>query len=252
MYVRISRVFLSTVLLSLIFQSDANANENLAKCVQVTNSYLIASSFNPQYVVTLKDACETDLGSISLQFFSGSNSLGAAVPQFRSIFKLNRWGQTEYFDLPSISKGIYTPRLQVTIGKEPWNPQMLYLNTFQITGNSSGSSSNQETPKQDSSKLKEWCISSNIVKKTCYTYPSWKYEICSFTARGEVQEKRGTKWFTLWKVAGVKSEMCSNPDQFLLSTNGQSTGTGNVSLRFWQPSTKTNSAWSDPIKITLR
>jgi len=252
MRVRIFRIFLSAILLSLIFQSNANASENLARCVQVTNSYLIPSSFNPKYVVTLKDACDTDLGSISLQFYSGSNSLGAAVPQFRSIFKLNRWGQTEYFDLPSISKGVYAPRLQVTIGKEPWNPQMLYLNSFQISGNSSGSASNQETPKQENSKPKEWCISSNIIKKTCYTYPSWKYEICSFTPKGEIQEKRGTKWVTLWKVTGVKSEMCSNPDQFLLSTNGESTGTGIVSLRFWQPSTKTNSAWSDPIKITLR
>ena len=231
--------------------TTANAANNLAQCVQVTSSSVTASSLNPQYVVTVKDACDTDLGSVTIQFYSGSNDIRSATPQFRSIFKLSKWGDTLYFDLGNLAKGTYIPRLNVTVGKEPWAPQMFYLNSFQITGSSNGLESTPATPKQENISPREWCLSSNIIKKTCYPYPKWKYEICSYIPKGEVQEKRGSKWFTLWKVAGVKSDMCSNPGQFLLSTNGESKGIGTLSLRFWQPSTKSNGAWSDPIKIVL-
>jgi hypothetical protein len=114
-------------------QNAANASE-LPKCVQVTNAYVTASTINPQYVVTVKDACDADLGSVSLQFFSGSTDVRFAAPQFRSIFKLNKWGETIYFDLGNISQGIYVPRLSVTVGKEPWNPNTIILNGFTVGG----------------------------------------------------------------------------------------------------------------------
>lgn len=116
-------------------QQPVQATE-LPKCVQVINSYITTSIINPQYVVTVKDACETDLGSVSVQFFSGSTDIRFATPQIRSIFKLSKWGETLYFDLGNISKGTYVPRLSVTIGKEPWNPNNIILNGFTVTGSS--------------------------------------------------------------------------------------------------------------------
>lgn len=59
--------------------TNANAANNLAQCVQVTSSSVTASSLNPQYVVTIKDACDTDLGSVTIQFYSGSNDIRSAT-----------------------------------------------------------------------------------------------------------------------------------------------------------------------------
>lgn len=128
------RSFITVILASSMSLTSAEAASNLAQCVQVTSSGIIPSNFNPRYEVTLNTVCDTDLGSVTIQFYSGSNDIRYAVPQFKSIFRLSKWGETLYFDLGSIPKGIYVPRINITVSKEPWNPNNIYLNQFSIKG----------------------------------------------------------------------------------------------------------------------
>jgi hypothetical protein len=142
---RIIRNCLALIAMLLLNMPNASAANNLAQCVQVTSSSVTASSLNPQYVVTVKDACDTDLGSVTIQFYSGSNDIRSATPQFRSIFKLSKWGDTLYFDLGNLAKGVYVPRLNVTVGKEPWNPNNIFLSSFTITGGSASAPTTKPT-----------------------------------------------------------------------------------------------------------
>ena len=232
----------------------AEAYGDLVDCVVVRSAGLSPFPYfgSLAYEVKVQNGCDADIGTIKLEFDSGSFDVFSFGSE--SIYNLGSYGKTVQFQLENIKPGYYSPTLKITATKD-YSTRRMNLPSFTIEapaqpslGNNGGSA----TLPGSSYPAKQVCTSSTIAGKTCLDYPNWTYSICSTNPSGILQEKVGTRWVKLWNFKGSKDSSCASKYPYLIDVEGSSKRTsGTVSLRLAFSKTSTKSAWYDNFKITF-
>lgn len=231
---------------SLSAVSNANAYGQWVDCVIVTSAGLNSWGMygNPAYDVKISNGCQGDVGSVTIDFDSGSYDV-YSFNNRQTIYSLASYGTTKTFTLEGIKPGYYFPTLKITASQD-YSSKRVNLPSFTIQapqqpnlGNNGGTA---VLPPSKSSSLatKNVCVSGSDYGPYCFDYPSWTYEICSSNPSGWVQEKVGTKWSNRWTFKGSRnSSSCTTAGiPYLITINGETTGSNSMRLSF----TKTSSS----------
>ena len=244
-------IFLS----SLIRVSPAIASNQWVDCVVLSSAGLSTyyTFGSPEYEIKVSNGCQGDLGSVTLEFDSGSFDVWGFNNRV-SIWSLTSWSTTKTFSLEHIKPGFYSPTIKITATKD-YSTRRMNLPGFTIqapTQPSLESKGGSATLPESSSSAKQVCTSSTIAGKTCSDYPNWTYSICSSNPSGILQEKVGTSWVKLWNFKGAKDSSCETKYPYLIYIEGSSKRTsGTTSLRLAFSKTSIRLAWYDYFKVSL-
>jgi hypothetical protein len=173
---------------------------------------------SPAYEVKVFNGCESDIGSIRLDFESGSFDVFAYNSQ--SIYNLSTFGKTVQFELKGIKPGFYSPTLKIT-SREDFSSKRVRLPSYTIQaprqpplGNDGGSITLSN---------KQVCSRAPDFDTLCQDYPNWIFEMCSSLKNGTLQEYVGNKWITLWQVKGYEDlEACDEKFPYAVDLSGSS------------------------------
>jgi len=203
---------------SLVFASPAVAYGQWVDCVIVKSAGLSMFSYfgSPAYEVKVVNGCDSDIGSVRLDFESGSFDVFAYNSQ--SIFNLSSFGKTVQFELRGIKPGFYSPTLKIT-SREDFSSKRVRLPSYSIQaprqpdlGNYGGSATVSD---------KQVCSRAKDFDTLCQDYPNWIFEMCSSLKDGTLQEYVGDKWVTLWKVKGYKDQSaCEDRFPYAIDLSG--------------------------------
>lgn len=203
---------------SLIFAAPADAYGQWVDCVIVKSAGLSPFPYfgSLAYEVKVLNGCDSDIGSVRLDFESGSFDVFAYNSQ--SIFNLSSFGKTVQFELRGIKPGFYSPTLKIT-SREDFSSKRVRLPAYTIEaprqpalGDDGGSATVSN---------KQVCSRASGFDTLCQDYPNWIFEMCSSLKNGTLQEYVGNKWVTLWKVTGYKDlDVCEDDVPYVVDLSG--------------------------------
>jgi hypothetical protein len=203
---------------SLIFAVPADAYGQWVDCVIVKSAGLSPFPYfgSLAYEVKVLNGCDSDIGSVRLDFESGSFDVFAFNSQ--SIFNLSSFGKTVQFELRGIKPGFYSPTLKIT-SREDFSSKRVRLPAYTIEA------SRQPALGDDGGSAtvsnKEVCSRASGFDTLCQDYPNWIFEMCSSLKDGTLQEYVGNKWVTLWKVKGYKDQSaCEDRFPYAIDLSG--------------------------------
>ena len=255
---RIRGILLSLLLMLMFTLSNAQiakAYNQWVDCVVVSSAgvspFLMFGS--PEYEIKLYNGCQGDMGSVNLDFDSGSFDVFSFNGRV-SIYNLSNYSTTKTFSLQNIKPGFYFPKLKITATKD-YSYKTINLPSYSIKapkqpslGNNGGSVQLQP----DVSLSRQICTSSSIAGTNCTDYPNWVYNICSTNPSGILQEKVGSIWIKLWSFKGVRSTDCASKYPYSVIISGTTSKiSGNQQMRLVFSKTATKLGWIDYFKVSI-
>ncbi len=113
-------------------------------CVEVVRASLVYYS-STEYEIKVANKCGTDLGTVYLDFDTGSYSSYVSTPRV-SIWNLSDWGTSKTIYMYGIKPGYYSPTVKITASKD-YSWKRVRLPSFTISKpSSSGSTSYDPQP----------------------------------------------------------------------------------------------------------
>jgi len=197
----------------------AEAYGDLVDCVVVRSAGLSPFPYfgSLAYEVKVQNGCDADIGTIKLEFDSGSFDVFSFGSE--SIYNLGSYGKTVQFQLENIKPGYYSPSVKIT-SREDYSYKRVRLPAYTINapnqpslGNDGGSATLEN---------RRACTTSPGFVTTCMEFPNWSFDMCSSLKSGTLQEFVGSEWKTLWKVTGVlDTDSCTEKIPYFVELSGE-------------------------------
>ena len=205
----------------LVTPIKAEAYGELVDCVIVKSAGLSPFPYfgSLAYEVKVQNGCNADIGTIKLEFDSGSFDVFSFGSQ--SIYNLSSYGKTVQFQLENIKPGYYSPSLKIT-SREDYSYKRVRLPAYTINapnqpslGNDGGSATLEN---------RRVCTSAPGFVTTCMEFPNWFFDMCSSLKSGTLQEFVGSRWKKLWQVTGDKdTKACKDDMPYAVDLSGTTT-----------------------------
>jgi len=136
---RLVPLLLLGILTQFVYPTKGVAAEYV-DCVEVVRAGLYFSATN--YEIKVANNCNSDLGTVYLDFDTGSYSSYVSTPRV-SIWNLSDWGTSKTIYMYGIKPGYYSPTVKITVTKD-YSWKRVRLPSFTISKPSSSGSVDYE------------------------------------------------------------------------------------------------------------